>query len=125
MHAELRSTGMMFPMPSDVTPPGMTEDVVRAVEMMGSHIRTQLLHELTRATRPLGTPELVAAVGASRIATRENLHALEELGLIQASHPPEDRAGRKVEWTADTPRVRELADRWREYICPPEGSPSA
>lgn len=110
----------MDPMPSDVTPPGMPPDVVQAIERMGSHIRTQLLHELTHANRPLTTPELVTAVGASRIATRENLHALEELGLVTATYPPSDRAGRRVEWSVDTPRVRELADHWRAYICPPE-----
>jgi len=107
---------MMFPMPTLVMPPGMPEDVVSAIQTVGSRLRTELLHSLSRADGPLSTPELVALVKANRITTRDNLHALEDAGLVRANFPRHERGGRKVLWSVDQEKINELAERWKSYV---------
>lgn len=115
--------GMMSPMPVLITPPGMPEDVVAAIETMGNRARTELLHLLSSAGRALTTQELTEALDGTRIRVREHLMEMESDGLVVANYPPGERAGRKLLWTVDKERIADLARTWQWYAQGQERSP--
>ena len=115
MHAKGGGHGMMSPMPVLITPPGMPEAVVGAIETMGNRARTELLHILGSTDRGMTTQELADAVDGNRIQVREHLLEMEKLQLVSANFPAGERAGRKILWQAHPERIAQLAKTWQEY----------
>lgn len=110
-------------MPSLIRPPDMPEDVVQAIETMGNRARTEILRELI-THGPLTTQEIAERIGATRIAARAHLLAMEEAGVVAADVPASTRPGRVVHWSAEGDRAEALAATWADYVTGRSGQGS-
>jgi DNA-binding transcriptional ArsR family regulator len=88
------------------------EAVVRAIALP---LTQAVLHELA-LRGPVLRGELVAATGASPMAVSRHLAELEGLGLVVASVPAGQRAGRRVEYAADPAAVASAVELLRGYL---------
>lgn len=95
--------------------PELPPKVEIAVGMIGSRAQTDMLRHLCRMG-PSTARELVEATGISRPSLNRHLVALEDVGVVTASPPPGDRAGKTVKYTAQLDRVREVAENYLRYV---------
>lgn len=107
----------MRSMPRLPSPPDMPRDVLAIVDTIGNRVRTEILHLLARS--PMTAGELADAVGGDVTHIRRHLAVLEELGLVVADRPPEQRGpgrGRSVVWRTSHRRVEEVGRAWIDYV---------
>lgn len=95
--------------------PDLPPEVEIAVGMIGSRAQADMIRHLSRMG-PSTAGELAEATGISRPSLNRHLVALEEAGVVTASPPAGDRAGKTVRYTAQIDRVRELAEKYLRYV---------
>lgn len=104
-------------MPHLPTPPDMPGAVKTIIEAIGHSVRTEILHQLSH--RPQTVRELSAATGTVTSQVRKHLAILEELDLVRADRPPEERGpgrGRFVLWVTNREGVKEVGQSWIDYV---------
>ena len=108
----------MRSMPSLPAPPDMPTEVKVIIDAIGHSVRTEILRQL--AERPLGVRELAEATGTVVSQVRKHLAILEELGLVVADVPPDERRpggrGRAVLWSTNIERAEEVGKIWIDYV---------
>lgn len=93
--------------------PGAAKVIIEAI---GHSVRTEILHQLSR--RPQTVRELAGATGTVTSQVRKHLAILEELDLVRADRPLEERGpgrGRVVLWVTNPERVKEVGHNWIDY----------
>lgn len=108
----------MRTMPSLPAPPDMPREVKVIIDAIGHSVRTELLRQL--ADRPLGVRELADATGTVVSQVRKHLAILEDLGLVVADVPSDERRpggrGRAVLWSTNIKRAEEVGRIWIDYV---------
>ncbi len=109
----------MRTMPSLPAPLDMPTEVKVIIDAIGHSVRTEILRQL--ADRPLGVRELAAATGTVVSQVRKHLAILEELGLVVADLPADERRpggrGRAVLWSTNIKRAEEVGRIWIDYVA--------
>jgi ArsR family transcriptional regulator len=101
-------------MPKLSLPQGMTEEVAAIIEVLGNHVRTEMLRRL--AQQPMTAVDLAAELDVAHSSVWRHLVLLEERGLVIADADPGRRRGNKhVVWATVPDRVREMGTQWIEY----------
>lgn len=101
-------------MPPRTSIPEMPEDVQAVIDVVGSHVRTEILRRLVPAAQT--APQLAQAMRVSRFSLIRHLGALELHGLVRADHARGHRRGTTVRWSTDTVRVAEFTRPWTSYV---------
>jgi DNA-binding transcriptional ArsR family regulator len=107
----------MRAMPHLPTPPDMPGAVKAIIDAIGHSVRTEILHQLSR--RPQTVRELADATGTVVSQVRKHLAILEDLDLVRADRPSEERGpgrGRVVFWATNQERAKEVGRRWVDYV---------
>ncbi len=107
----------MRAMPHLPTPPDMPGAVKAIVDAVGHTVRTEILHQLS--ARPQTARELAEATGTVISQIRKHLVILEELDLVRADRPADERGpgrGRVVLWATNQERAAEVGRQWIEYV---------
>ncbi len=101
-------------MPKLSLPQGMTEEVAAIIEVLGNHVRTEILRRL--AQQPMTAVDLAAELDVAHSSVWRHLVLLEERGLVTADADPGRRRGNKhVVWATVPDRVREMGTQWIAY----------
>lgn len=93
--------------------PGAVKTLVEAI---GHSVRAEILHQL--AHRPQTVRELALATGTVTSQVRKHLAILEELDLVRADRPRDERGpgrGRVVLWVTNQEKVKDVGQRWIDY----------
>jgi DNA-binding transcriptional ArsR family regulator len=111
----------MRAMPSLPSPPRMPREVAAIIDAIGNRLRTEILNLIAHTA--MTASDLARSTGGDVTTIRRHLAILEELGLVEADRPPEDRGpgrGRFVLWKTNHQRAEEVGRRWSDYVT---GSP--
>jgi len=101
-------------MPRLTTPAEMPQEVLAIIDVIGNHVRTEILRRL--CTAPATAVDLASEMGVAHSSVHRNLLRLEEYGLVVADVEPGRRVGNKVvRWAAVPEKVEGLGRRWIEY----------
>ncbi|WP_394253023.1 ArsR/SmtB family transcription factor [Arthrobacter pityocampae] len=95
--------------------PDLPLEVEAAVSVIGSRAQAEILRRLSRLG-PSTAGELADATGISRPSLNRHLVALQKAGVVAATPPAGDRAGKTVKYAAQIDRVRELAEKYLRYV---------
>jgi DNA-binding transcriptional ArsR family regulator len=104
-------------MPRLPSPPNMPPEVQAITDAIGNRVRTEILRLL--AANPKTASDLAKQTGGDVTRVRRHLAVLEELGLVIADRPPQERGpgrGRFVLWRTDHPRAEEVGRLWTDYV---------
>jgi predicted transcriptional regulator len=92
----------------------MTEEVAAMIEVLGSHVRTEVIRRL--AQQPMTAVDLAVELGVAHSSVWRHLVLLEERGLVTADADPGRRRGNKhLVWATVPERVAEMGRQWIEY----------
>lgn len=107
----------MQPMPALPSPPKLPQEVADIVDAIGNRLRTEILSLLAQDT--LTAHDLASRTGADVTTMRRHLEVLENVGLVIGDPPVNERTsggrGRKILWSTDHGRVREVGQAWIRY----------
>jgi DNA-binding transcriptional ArsR family regulator len=107
----------MRAMPSLPSPPRLSREVAAIIDAIGNRLRTQILSLI--ADTAMTASDLAEATGGDVTTIRRHLAILEELGLVNADRPLDDRGpgrGRFVLWKTNHQRAEEVGRRWIDYV---------
>lgn len=107
-------SGRMRLVPRLTTPPQMPPEVVRLIDAIGNHTRTEILRLLSQ--QPMTAVDLAAALEVAHSSVNRSLAKLETAGLVTADTPPGRRRGRvQNTWSTVPAQVQTLGQAWVEY----------
>jgi DNA-binding transcriptional ArsR family regulator len=95
----------------------MPREVAAIIDAIGNRLRTEILSLI--ADTAMTASDLAEATGGDVTTIRRHLAVLEELGLVDADRPPDDRGpgrGRFVLWKTNHQRAEEVGRRWIGYV---------
>lgn len=122
-HLGVAVSGRMRAMPHLPTPPDMPATIKAVIDAIGHAVRTEILRRLS--SRPQTVRELADATGTVVSQVRKHLAILEELDLVRADRPSDERGpgrGRVVLWETNRERVREVGQGWIDYVTESDSS---
>ncbi|GIG27298.1 MULTISPECIES: winged helix-turn-helix domain-containing protein [Cellulomonas] len=102
-------------MPRIVVPRPQPHYVSRAIEVLGSHTRVELLHQLMR-NAPLSSDALAQALELGVRHVNEHLRELRAFGLVVAEPVPGPHGHLRAGWTVDRHRLEYVAAVCSEYL---------
>lgn len=83
--------------------------------VIGNRAQADILRHLS-LMGPSTAGELTDATGISRPSLNRHLVALQGAGVVTASPPAGDRAGKIVKYTVQLEHLRELAGKYLQYV---------
>jgi DNA-binding transcriptional ArsR family regulator len=104
----------------------MPREVAAIVDAIGNRLRTEILSLI--ADTAMTASDLGEATGADVTTIRRHLATLEDLSLVEADRPPDDRGpgrGRFVLWKTNHHRAEEVVRLWIDYVTGLHGPDSA
>lgn len=90
-------------------------------ESLGNRARGEIVAQLSKLG-PMSTVQLEQHLGVTRGTVIEHLTKLEQVGLVLADTPREQRHGRAVTWSVNDQARDELLDQLSRYIRGESGS---
>ena len=93
----------------------MPEEVLAIIDVIGHHVRTEILRRLAHS--PMTVVDLATEMDVAHSSVHRHLVKLEEHGLVAADTEPGQRAGRgrTVLWRTAPERVLEVGQLWISY----------
>lgn len=103
-------------MPRLIEPPGMPEEVSRAIETIGNRARIEILRSLA-LHGPLTLTELADDLDVRRTTAQRHLASLEQQGLVRGDIPADERWRRvAVRWSIVDDAVDTTFSALRDYV---------
>jgi len=94
-------------------PEDMPEEVRVVIDIIGNHVRTEILRTL--ALQPLTTLQLADRLRVHHASAHRNLVLLEEHGLVSADVGAGKRRGQTVTWQTNPEKLAEVGQLWVDY----------
>lgn len=95
-------------------PAGMSQEVLAIIDVIGNHVRTEILRRLARS--PMTAVDLAADIDIAHSSVHRHLVHLEERGLVSADAEPGHRRGNKgLLWATVPEKVTAMDEAWIKY----------